>query len=111
MRAVSKNVRVSPFKLRPIVALIRGKSLIESIAYLQAHMTKRVMPILKVVSSAYANARNLHDDIDSPESLVVKKIFVDQGPVLKYYKPAAMGRATGQKRRLSHITVVLEKKA
>jgi len=41
--------------------------------------------------------------------MMVKTIFVDQGPVLKYYKPAAMGRAAVQRKRLSQITVVLEK--
>jgi large subunit ribosomal protein L22 len=108
--AKSKYVRVSPYKLRPIVDVIRGKSVSQSLAYLKTHMTKRVRPIIKVIDSAYANAKNLHKDVDSPDLFVVKKIFVDQGPVLKYYTPAAMGRAAVQRKRLSHITVVLEKK-
>ena len=106
--AKSKYIRVSPSKLRPIIDLIRGKSFAESQAYLRAHMMKKVRPILKVLNSAYANAKNLHADAASPDKLIVKQIFVDQGPVLKYYKPAAMGRAAVQRRRLSHITVVLE---
>jgi large subunit ribosomal protein L22 len=106
--AKTKYVRISPYKLRPIADVIRGKSLVESMAYLRAHMTKRARPILKTLGSAYANVRNLHKEFDSPETLVVKKIFVDQGPTLKYYTPAAMGRAAVQRRRLSHITVVLE---
>jgi large subunit ribosomal protein L22 len=72
-------------------------------------MTKRVKPILKTLHSAYANAKQLNKDIDSPDMLFVKSIFVDQGPTLKYYKPAAMGRAAVQRRRLSHITVELGK--
>jgi len=110
VKAEGKYIRISPYKLRPIADVVRGKSLAESQAYLKAHMTKKVRSILKVLDSAYANARNLHKDIDSPEMLVVKKIFVDQGPVFKYYTPAAMGRAAVQRRRLSHITVILEKK-
>ena len=109
MKAECKYIRVSPYKLRPIADLVRGKSLAESLAYLQAHMTKRVKPLLKVLNSAYANAKDLHKDVDSPEMLTVKKIFVDQGPILRYYKPAAMGRAAVQRRRLSHVTVILEK--
>ena len=108
--AKSKYVRVSPYKLRPIVDVIRGKSVSESQAYLKTHMTKRVMPILKVLNSAYANAKNLQQDAGGPETFVIKKIFVDQGPVLKYYTPAAMGRAAMQRKRLSQITVVLEDK-
>lgn len=107
--AKSKYVRVSPYKLRPIADVIRGKSLAQSQAYLKTHMTKRVEPILKVLNSAYANTQNVSENKVSPEELVVKKIFVDQGPVLRYYKPAAMGRAAVQRKRLSQITVVLEK--
>ena len=108
MIAKSKYIKISPWKLRPIVDSIRGWSLDKSLAYLNAHMTKRVKPILKTLNSAYANAKNLHKEIDSPEMLVVKRIFVDQGPVLKYFKPAAMGRAAVQRRRMSHISVELE---
>lgn len=110
MKAEGKYIRISPYKLRPIANLIRGKSLAESQAYLKAHMTKRVKPILKILDSAYANAKNLDKEAGPPEMFVVKKIAVDQGPVLRYYTPAAMGRAAVQRRRLSHVTVVLEKK-
>jgi large subunit ribosomal protein L22 len=106
--AKSKNIRVSPYKLRPIADVIRGKSLAESQAYLKTHETKRVRPIIKVLDSAYANAQNKSEQKIAPEELFVKRILVDQGPVLKYYKPAAMGRAAVQRKRLSQITVVLE---
>lgn len=108
--AKSKYVRVSPYKLRPLVDAIRGMSLAQSQAYLKTHMTKRVKPILKVLDSAHANAKNLQVEETAPEALLIKEIFVDQGPVLKYFKPAAMGRASMQRRRLSTITVVLSKK-
>lgn len=108
--AKSKYLRVSPYKLRPIVDVIRGKSLDQSLAYLKTHMTKRVKPIVKVLESAFANARDLGENSVSAQDLVVKEVCVDQGPVLKYYKPAAMGRAATQRKRLSQITVVLEKK-
>lgn len=108
-RAISKYVRVSPYKLRPIVDVIRGKSLAESQAFLRTHMMKKVKPILKALNSAYANAQDRSDSKVAPEELVVKRVFVDQGPVLRYYKPAAMGRAAVQRKRLSQITVVLEK--
>ena len=115
--AKSKFVRVSPYKLRPLVDVIRGKSVAESQAYLRAHMTKRVKPILKALDSAYANAKNLNKETEgagrslSPETLIVKRIFVDQGPTIKYYKPAAMGRAAVQRKRLSHITVILDRQS
>ena len=107
--AKSKYVRVSPYKLRPLVNIIRGKTLSESQAYLKTYAVRRVEPIIKVLDSAYANIKNVQSETISQSEIVVKKIFVDQGPVLKYFKPAAMGRASAQRRRLSHITVVLEK--
>ena len=105
----SKFIRISPYKLRLIIDLLRGKSVAASQAYLRAHMTKRAQPILKAIDSAFANAKNLHKDVDSPDKVIVKKIFVDEGPVVKYFKPAAMGRAAVQRKRMSHITVVLDK--
>jgi len=108
--AKSKYVRISPFKLRPIINVIRGKSFADSKSFLKVHSTKRVVPIIKVLDSAYANAKDLSSGQISPESIFVKKIFVDQGPTIEYAKPAAMGRAAVQRKRLSNITVVLETK-
>ena len=109
--AVSKYVRVSPYKLRPIINVIRGKSVSQSQAYLRTHLMQKMKPILSALDSAYANAQNLSgSDKILPEDLVVKSIFVDQGPILRYHKPAAMGRASIQRKRLSQITVILEKK-
>ena len=108
--AKSKYVRVSPYKLRPIIDVIRGKSFADSKSFLKIHSTKRVMPIIKVLDSAYANAKDLSSGNISPDGIFVKKIFVDQGPTVEYFKPAAMGRAAVQRKRLSNITVVLETK-
>jgi len=108
VRAKSKHVRVSPYKLRPLVDAIRGKSFRESQAFLKTQMTKRTKPVLKVLESAYANAKAGNGSKAEPEQVMIKEIFVDQGPTIKYYKPAAMGRASIQRRRLSTITVILE---
>jgi large subunit ribosomal protein L22 len=106
--AISKNIRISPYKLRPIADVIRGKTLAESKAYLTTYATQRVKPIMKTLDSAYANARNLDANAPSEENFLVKTIFVDQGPIIKYFKPAAQGRAAAQRKRLSIITVTLE---
>ena len=42
--------------------------------------------------------------------LLYKEIRVDQGPILSYFKPGAMGRAMVQRKRLCHISVILETK-
>lgn len=109
-KAVSRFVRISPYKLRPFVDVIRGNSVDKAYAWLKTCSIKRVTPIVKTLYSAYSNARNLHPEIDSMEKLYIKEIKVDQGPIVKYFKPGAMGRANMQRKRLSHVEIVLDKK-
>ena len=111
IKAISRYVQVSPYKLRPVADVIRGQSVEKALAWLKTTLTRRAEPIYKVVSSAYANARNLHPEISSGAEVSIKMIKVDQGPILKYFKPAAMGRAASLRKRLSHIEVILEKKS
>ncbi len=60
----------------------------------------------KVLKSAVANAEQ-NPNIDE-NILFVKEIYVDQGPSLKRWRARAQGRAAGIKKRMSHITVVLD---
>jgi len=108
-RASSRYVRVSPYKLRSYVDVIRGSSVDKALAWLRICRVGRVKPIEKLVYSAYSNAKSLQKDVVM-ESLFIKEIRVDQGPVVKYFKPSAMGRASSQKKRLCHIDIVLESK-
>ncbi len=109
-RAKSKHIRVSPYKLRPIVNVIRGKAVDDALAWLKAYSVKRVRPITKTLLSAYANAKNLNAEITSMDMLFVKEIKVNQAAVISYYKPGAMGRASTQRKRLSHLEIVLDRK-
>ena len=63
-------------------------------------------PIEKVLRSAIANAEQKNSGMDV-EDLYVAEAFVDIGPTKgrKRIRPAPMGRAHYQMRRLSHITV------
>ncbi len=72
-----------------------------------ASCRKKVRGILrKVIESAVANATQ--GDQTDVDNLYVKKILIDGGPMLKRIRPRAMGRATGNIKRTSHITVVLD---
>jgi large subunit ribosomal protein L22 len=110
VRARSKYVRISPYKLRPVINVVKGYSVEKALAWLKTCALKRVRPIVKTILSAYSNGKNLHSDVTSMDALVIKEIKVDQGPVIRYYKPGAMGRASIQRKRLSHIEVVLGRK-
>ena len=98
-------IKFSPFKLRPLVDVIRGKNARDALCWLATHKTRRSVPIRKVLDSAVANARSLHNI--SAEKLFIEDIRVDHGPTYKYFKPGAQGRANIQKKRSSHIKVQL----
>ena len=106
--ATARYIRVSPYKLRPVVDVIRGKNVDYALNWLSVQALKKVVPLKKVLESAIANAKD-RSDIDLSD-LRIKEIKVDQGPVFKYFKPGAMGRANVQRKRQSHISVTLIKK-
>ena len=108
MRFTAKALYIpfSPYKLRPIANVLRGKSLVYALGWLQTYKTKRARPLRKIIESAAANAKSLQS-IDRGV-LFVKEIYVDQGPIHRYFKPGSHGRAMDQRRRLCHIGVTLE---
>lgn len=109
-KAKSKYIKISPRKLRLIVDVIRGNNVSGAMSWLQTHAMNRVVPVRKTLVSAYSNAKQVHADKVSMDNMFIKEIKVDQGPVIKYFKPGAMGRANPQRRRQSHLEIVLEKR-
>lgn len=105
-RAVAKYIRMSPQKVRLVVDLIRGQKVQEAKRILLYTRKYAAGPVGKVLDSAFANAKQ-NPNIDE-NILYVKEIFVDQGPSLKRWRARAQGRAAAIKKRMSHITVVLE---
>jgi len=86
--------------------LIRGKSAEQASQILTFTEKAAARIIKKLLHSAIANAENKGDiDVDT---LYVKRIFVDQGPTQKRFRPRAMGRATSIQKKTSHITIVLD---
>lgn len=104
--AKARSIHWSPAKLRPIVNAIRGKNIGYALNVLATIPLKKAVPIKKLIQSAAANAKDL-DDIEARD-LMIKDIRVDQGPILRYFKPGAMGRAAPQRKRFSHLSVILE---
>ena len=105
-KALARYIRISPQKARLVADLVRGKSVDTAINTLRFMPKKGARILRKVIESALANAsQNEAIDIDT---LYVKKIHIDGGPMLKRIRPRAMGRATRILKRTSHITVVLD---
>ncbi|MGC9977194.1 MAG: 50S ribosomal protein L22 [Syntrophales bacterium] len=105
-RAVAKYIRVSPQKARLVVDLVRGKKIDDAKKILQFMRKYSAGIISKVLKSAIANAKQ-NPNIDE-SILYVKDIFVDQGPSLKRWRARAQGRAASIRKRMSHVTIILD---
>ncbi len=104
MKAVLKNYRQSPRKVRLLADLVRGKKVNEALHTLQFVEKRAAEPFAKVIRSAAANAKQAGKEV---ESLKITKVAVDKGTVMRKYMPRARGSASPINRRSSHITVEL----
>ena len=107
-RAVAKYVRISPRKIRLVMDQVRGKQVGEALNMLSFAPQRGARILKKLVNSAIANAeQNTGVDVDS---LYIMRVYADEGPTLKRWRPRAQGRATSIRKRTSHLTVVLNEK-
>ena len=104
--AVAKHVRISARKARLVANEIRGYDYLEAVDILKFTNKRASELILKVLNSAASNALTADSRINET-SLFIKKIYVEDGPIMKRFRPRARGRASRIRKRLSHITVVL----
>lgn len=107
-RAKLSYARISPRKVKIVIDLIRNKPVGVALGILK-NTPKAASPIVeKLINSAIANAENNHNM--TADTLYVKEIFANPGPILKRIMPRAQGRAFRINKRTSHITVVLAEK-
>ena len=104
-----KFLRQSPYKVRFVLDSIRGKKVAHALNFLDLSNKKASKFISKALKSALSNYSQKNETTDS-SVLYVKKAFVDGGPKIKRFRPAAMGRAVPIKKRMSHITVTVGEK-
>jgi ribosomal protein L22 len=108
VRARARYVRHAPRKARLVVDHIRGKDIAQARAILMNTPRAASRDVLKLLDSAIANAENNHDLV--ADDLKVGRVYVDEGPTLKRYRPRAQGRATRIRKRTSHMTIELVSK-
>ena len=110
-RAVARFVRMSPRKVRLVVDQIRGRSVNEAYATLRFSKKAAAEPVENTLRSAVANAQYKAEDqgeVVDVDDLIVREAYVDEGPTMRRWRAAAMGRAAPIRRRTSHITVVVD---
>lgn len=108
MKALLKNYRQSPRKVRLVANLIRGKSVPRALQVLSFLDKKAAAPMKKLIESAAANAEQKGK---KKEELAVSSVQVDEGFSFVRYRARARGRAAPIRRRGSHIKVELETKS
>ena len=108
IKAVAKYIRLSPQKARLVADVVRGMGVEDTLTTLRFMPKKGAGIIRKVLASAIANADQV-DTVDV-DTLYVKQILIDGGPMLKRFSPRAQGRANRILKRSSHITVVVDEK-
>ncbi len=107
-RAIQRSVRQSARKMRLVIDQIRGRAVPEAYAILRFSKKHAAKQIHKVLKSAVANAEqraqreNMPLDVDG---LRVHYAVVNEGPTLKRFTSAAMGRSTPIRKRTSHVEI------
>ena len=109
--AVLRNYRMSPRKMRLVADMIRGMDVQEALDVLQFTKKAAAEPIRKLLLSAINNWEQKHEGESVEDAdLYIKEIRVDGAGMLKRIRPRAQGRAFLIRRRLSHVTIVLDSK-
>ena len=112
-RAIQRTARQSPYKMRLVIDQIRGMNVNEALALLTFSKKHAAVQIRKTLQSAVANAEqaarrdNTALDVDT---LYIKLAIINEGPKLKRFMPAAMGRATPIHKRTSHVEIIVAAK-
>jgi large subunit ribosomal protein L22 len=107
-RARARYMRISAYKVRQVLDLIRGHDVDRAIDILKFCERDAAQVVGKLVNAAVANADKNHELHDS-EELYVSACYADEGPTLKRWRPRARGRATRIRKRTCHITVIVSR--
>jgi large subunit ribosomal protein L22 len=103
MKAIRRNLRISPKKVNLVADLVRGKPVEQAINFLRFTPKRSAKPLMETIKSAAANAtQNFKQD---RKDLYISKIVVNEGRTLKRQRPVSRGRSHPILKRTSHITV------
>ena len=109
-RAIQRTTRQSPYKMRLVIDQIRGQRVNDALAILKfskKHASEQIeKTLLSAVANAQQAARAANANLDE-DALVITKAIVNEGPKLKRWTPAAMGRATPMIKRTSHVEIII----
>lgn len=105
-KAVAKYVRVSPRKVRQLVAEVEGQDIGQALDLLDYTPRPVAKTLGKLIRAAVSNAVNMEGRLEV-DDLYIKELSVGDGPRMKRWVPRARGRATPIIKRTCHIKVVV----
>ncbi len=104
-KAKLSYLRMAPRKVRSVGDLIKGLPVNEAEAQLLMQARRPAKPLLKLLRSAIANAKN--NGLTDAGHLYIASLRVDGGPMLKRILPRARGSASPIQKKMSHVTLIL----
>ncbi len=95
--------------MRLAADLVRNKPVGEALSILQYSGREAGIWLEKLLLSAVANWENKLDNTESADDydLRVSMIMVDQGPMIKRFRPAPQGRAHRIRKHSNHVTLAV----
>ncbi len=101
---IQKFIHTSPRKLRLLADMVRKINPARSLDILKFTPKLAAVPLKKAIEAVLANSKASGMKADAA---YFKSIEINEGPVIKRYRPASKGRALPFKRRMSHIKIIL----
>jgi large subunit ribosomal protein L22 len=108
VKAQLNGLRIAPRKVRAITNLLKNKDVIHALNQMEFFMKRPVLPLMKLLNSAIANAENNFSMVKS--NLYIKEFLVDEGIKLKRFRPKAQGRAGEIQKKTSKVRLVLDER-
>ena len=109
--AVLRNCPTSPRKMRLVADMIRGMEVNKALDVLKFSSKEASQRVEKLLMSAIANWQAKNEGVRIEENpLVVSRIMVDSGRILKRLRPAPQGRAHRIRKRSNHVTIFVDRK-
>ena len=111
MEAIARKrfIRQSPYKIRYVLKTVKGLKVEDAINKLSLMNKKASIYIEEVLKASISNMIDKDSNVNS-DNLFIKTAYVDEGPAMKRFRPAAMGRATSIRKRTSHLTIIISNK-
>ena len=105
VRAIARDIGISPRKMRLVTNAVKGLRVNEALAILQFLPNAGAKPVSTVIASAAANAEKNYNL--NPDDLYILNIVADDSFRIKRVKPRSHGRMARIQRRFCHVTVVV----